>query len=180
MSKKRECIDDEMAAWIRRQRIFFTGTAPLSADGHVNVSPKGCESFRVLGPMEVAYQDYTGSGAETAAHVKENGRIVIMFCAFEGPPKIVRLHGRGTVIEPENPRYAELAALFPPNPGTRAIIHIAVTRVSDSCGYSVPLYDFKADRDVLNKWAETKGPEKLQAYRAEKNVRSVDGLPAFT
>jgi len=179
MSKQRENIDSEMAAWIARQRVFFTGTAPLSGEGHVNVSPKGCESFRVLGPMEVAYQDYTGSGAETAAHVKENGRIVIMFCAFEGPPKIVRLHGRGTVITPENPRFAELAALFPPNPGTRAILHIAVTRVSDSCGYSVPLYDFKADRDVLNKWAETKGPEKLQAYRAEKNVRSVDGLPAF-
>ena len=130
--------------------------------------------------MEVAYQDYTGSGAETAAHLRENGRNIIMFCAFEGTPKIVRLHGRGTVIMPENPRFAELAALFPPNPGTRAIIHIAVTRVSDSCGYSVPLYDFQADRDVLNKWAENKGPEKLQTYRAEKNVRSVDGLPAFT
>lgn len=180
MSKQRENIDPEMAAWIGRQRIFFTGTAPLSGDGHVNVSPKGCESFRVLGPIEVAYQDYTGSGAETAAHVRENGRIVIMFCAFEGPPKIVRLHGRGTVVTPENPRFAELIGLFPPNPGTRAIVHITVTRVSDSCGYSVPLYDFKADREVLNKWAETKGPEKLQAYRAEKNVRSVDGLPALT
>ena len=180
MSKQRECIDDEMAAWIRRQHVFFTGTAPLSGDGHVNVSPKGGESFRLLGPMEAAYQDYTGSGAETAAHLRENGRIIIMFCAFEGPPKIVRLHGRGTVVTPENPRFAALAALFPSHPGTRAIIHIAITRVSDSCGYSVPLYDFKADRDVLNKWAENKGPEKLRAYRAEKNVRSVDGLPAFT
>ena len=179
MSKQRDCIDDEMAAWIGRQRMFFTGTAPLSEDGHINVSPKGGEAFRVLGPLEVAYQDYTGSGAETAAHLRENGRIVIMFCAFEGPPKIVRLHGAGTVIPPEHPRFAELAALFPPNAGTRAIVLITVTRVSDSCGYSVPLYDFKSERDVLNKWAESRGPEKLQAYRAEKNVRSIDGLPAF-
>jgi hypothetical protein len=179
MSKQREHIDPEMAAWIGRQRVFFTGTAPLSGEGHVNVSPKGGEAFRVLGPLEVAYLDYTGSGAETAAHVQENGRIVIMFCAFEGPPKIVRLHGRGTVILPEDGRFRELAALFPDNPGRRAIVHVAVTRVSDSCGYSVPLYDFKEQRDVLDKWAEKQGPEKLQTYRATKNVRSVDGLPAF-
>jgi len=180
MSKQRDSIDSELANWIAQQRVFFVATAPLAADQHINVSPKGGDAFRVLGPLEAPYQDYTGSGAETAAHVKENGRIVIMFCAFEGPPKIVRLHGHGGIITPENPRFAELAALFPPNAGTRAIVHINVTRVSDSCGYSVPLYDFKAERDVLNKWAESKGPEKLQAYRAEKNVRSVDGLPAFT
>ena len=179
MSKQRECIDPEMAEWIGRQRIFFTGTAPLAEDGHVNVSPKGGEAFRVLGPLEVSYQDYTRSGAETAAHLRENGRIVIMFCAFEGPPKIVRLHGHGTVITPEHGRFAELAALFPPNAGTRAIVLITITRVSDSCGYSVPLYDFREEREVLNKWAESRGPEKLQAYRAEKNVRSIDGLPAF-
>ena len=179
MSKQHEHIDPEMAAWIRRQRIFFTGSAPLSGDGHINVSPKGGEAFRVLGPMEAAYLDYTGSGAETAAHVRENGRIVIMFCAFDGPPKIVRLHGRGTVLLPGEERFAELAGLFPDNPGTRAIVHIEVTRVSDSCGYSVPLYDFKEQRDVLDKWAEKQGPEKLQTYRATKNARSVDGLPAF-
>jgi len=179
MSKQREHIDAEMAAWIGRQRIFFTGTAPLSAEGHINVSPKGGEAFCVLGPMEVAYLDYTGSGAETAAHLRENGRIVIMFCAFEGPPKIVRLHGRGTVLTPDDARFAALAAHFPFNAGTRAIVHIAVTRVSDSCGFSVPLYDFKSPRDVLDRWAEKQGAEKLRDYRAEKNQRSIDGLPAF-
>jgi hypothetical protein len=179
MSKQRDNIDSEMAAWIGKQKIFFTGTAPLSEDGHVNVSPKGGEAFRVLGPLEAAYLDYTGSGAETAAHVRENRRIVIMFCAFDGPPKIVRLHGRGTVLTPEDARFAALATHFPHNPGTRAIMHIEVTRVSDSCGYSVPLYDFKSQRDVLDRWAEKQGPEKLETYRATKNQRSVDGLPAF-
>ena len=179
MSKQLESIDAGMAAWIAGQRMFFVSTAPLSADGHINVSPKGGEAFRVLGPLEVAYQDYTGSGAETAAHVRENGRIVIMFCAFDGPPKIVRLHGHGTVLTPEHPKFSELSALFPPNPGTRAIMHITVERVSDSCGYSVPLYDFRSQRDVLDRWAENHGPEKLEAYRAAKNQQSIDGLPAF-
>jgi hypothetical protein len=129
--------------------------------------------------MEVTYQDYTGSGAETAAHLRENGRIVIMFCAFEGPPKIVRLHGRGTVIAPDHARFAELAKLFPANPGTRAFIHIAVHRVSSSCGFSVPFYDYREPRDTLDAWAAKQGPEKMQAYRAGKNRKSIDGLPAF-
>ena len=179
MSKQLEKIDAELAAWIAKQRVFFVATAPLAPDGHINTSPKGGEAFRILGPMEVAYQDYTGSGAETAAHLRENGRIVIMFCAFEGPPKIVRLHGRGTVITPGHPRYAELEKLFPANAGTRAFIHIAVQRVADSCGYSVPFYDFCHHRDVLDKWAENQGPEKITAYRVQKNQRSIDGLPAF-
>jgi hypothetical protein len=159
--------------------MFFVGTAPLANDGHINNSPKGGESFRVLGPLEVAYQDYTGSGAETVAHLRENGRIVIMFCAFEGSPQIVRLHGTGSVIMPGDPRFEDLAKHFPENPGTRAIIHIEVTRITDSCGYSVPYYDYKGDRDGLDKWAKVKGPEKLDAYRAEKNQRSIDGLPSF-
>jgi hypothetical protein len=175
----RENISPELTAWIGAQRIFFVATAPLSGDGHINTSPKGGEAFRVLGPLEVAYQDYTGSGAETAAHLRENGRLVIMFCAFEGPPKIVRLHGRGTVLTPGQPRFAELAALFPPNPGTRAIIHLAVNRVSDSCGYSVPFFDYREHRDTLDRWAEKQGPEKMDAYRAKKNVKSIDALPAF-
>lgn len=179
MSNQRENISPELAAWIEKQRIFFVATAPLSPDGHVNTSPKGGEAFCILGPMEVAYQDYTGSGAETAAHLRENGRIVIMFCAFDGPPKIVRLHGRGTVITPEHPRFAEMAKHFPLNPGTRAFVHVAVTRVSDSCGYSVPFYDFRDHRDVLDKWANTQGPEKLADYRVRKNQKSIDGLPAF-
>lgn len=179
MSKRLANIDAELADWISDQHVFFVATAPLSADGHVNVSPKGGEAFRVLGPLEVAYQDYTGSGAETAAHLRENGRIVIMFCAFDGPPKIVRLHGRGTVITPDDARYAGLSGKFPPNPGTRAFVHVAVERVSSSCGYSVPFLDYRGDRDTLDRWAEKKGPEELQTYRANNNVQSIDGLPAF-
>jgi len=179
MSDLLDNIDTELAGWIAKQRVFFVATAPHGANGHINNSPKGGEAFRILGPMEVAYQDYTGSGAETVAHLRENGRIVIMFCAFEGPPKIVRLHGRGTVITPGHPRYLELEKLFPPNPGTRAFIHVSVQRVAESCGYSVPLYNFCSHRDMLDKWAETKGPEQIAAYRAQKNQRSIDGLPAF-
>jgi hypothetical protein len=180
MSKQRDNIDSDLAAWIARQRVFFVATAPLSADGHINTSPKGGDAFRVLGPLEVAYQDYTGSGAETAAHLRENSRIVVMFCAFDGPPMIVRLHGRGTVITPEHPRFSELAAHFRPNSGTRAMIHIAVTRVSDSCGYAVPCFDFREDRDTLDRWAAKKGPAGLADYRANKNQNSIDGLPAFS
>lgn len=179
MSKQHECIDPEMAEWIGRQRVFFVATAPLSADGHVNVSPKGGEAFRVLGPLEVAYQDYTGSGAETAAHLRENGRIVVMFCAFDGAPKIVRLHGRGTVITRNDPSFDTLSSKFPPNPGTRAIIRVAVTRVSDSCGFSVPFFDFRGSRDTLDRWAANQGLENLKAYRTRKNSVSIDGLPGF-
>jgi hypothetical protein len=180
MSKQREAIDADLAAWIAQQRVFFVATAPVSPHGHINSSPKGGESFRVLGALEVAYQDYTGSGAETAAHLRENGRIVVMFCAFDGPPKIVRLHGHGTLITPGHERFEELQALFPPKPGTRAIVHVAVSRVSDSCGYGVPLFDFRGHRDTLDRWAINQGPEKLDAYRAAKNQNSIDGLPAFT
>ena len=179
MGKLLESIDAELATWIAKQRLFFVATAPLSANGHVNTSPKGGEAFRLLGPMEVAYQDYTGSGAETVAHLRENGRVVIMFCALEGPPKIVRLHGRGTVITPDHARFAELAAHFPANSGTRAFIHVAVNRVSSSCGFSVPFFDYREHRSTLDDWAMKQGPEKLREYRAGKNQKSIDGLPAF-
>ena len=179
MSKQLPEIDPDLAAWIGRQKMFFVATAPLSPEGHVNVSPKGGESFRILGPMEAVYQDYTGSGAETAAHVRENGCNVIMFCAFEGPPRIVRLHGRGTLITAEHPRFGEFAGMFPAHPGTRAFLHVKVSRVSSSCGYSVPLYDFRGHRDTLERWAAERGPEKLKVYRSEKNRRSIDGLPAL-
>lgn len=179
MSKHHDHIDSELAAWIARQRIFFVGTAPLSPRGHINTSPKGGETFRVLGPLEVSYQDYTGSGAETAAHLRENGRIVLMFCALDGPPKIVRLHGHGTLITPDHGRFAELISLFPSHPGTRGFVHVAVTRVSSSCGHGVPLFDFRGDRDALDRWTAHQGAQKLQAYRAAKNQRSIDGLPAF-
>ena len=172
-------IEPELAEWIAKQKIFFVGSAPLSSEGHVNISPKGGEAFRVLGPLEVAYQDYTGSGAETAAHVRENGRIVIMFCAFEGGPKIVRLHGKAELLTPGHPEFADMMARFPENPGTRAIFHIKVDRVTDSCGFSVPFFDFKEHRETLDKWSENQGPQKILEYRAKKNVRSIDGLPAF-
>lgn len=179
MSKLYENITPELAAWIAGQRVFFVATAPLSPGGHINTSPKGGEAFRVLGPLEVAYQDYTGSGAETAAHLRENGRIVVMFCALDGPPKIVRLHGHGTVVTPGDDRFAGLAALFPANPGTRAFVHMAVRRISDSCGYAVPLYEFRGSRGTLDQWATHQGPEKVAAYRDAHNQTSIDGLPAF-
>lgn len=179
MSKKLEDIDVKLAEWIGLQKIFFVGTSPLSSSGHVNVSPKGGDSFRVLGPLEVAYLDYTGSGAETAAHLRENGRIVIMFCAFEGPPKIVRLHGTGTVVESGDPEFERLISHFPENPGTRSIVRIQVERVSDSCGYSIPYFDYVEPRETLDKWAANKGKDGLVEYRSTKNRSSIDGLPAF-
>lgn len=171
-------IDSKLATWISEQKMFFVGTAPLAQDGHVNLSPKGGDSFRVLEPLKVAYLDYTGSGAETIAHLRENGRIVIMFCAFDGPPKIARLHGTGEAIFSDDPRFADLAKNFPENPGTRAIILINVERVADSCGYSVPNYEYTGNRDVLDKWAATKGTDGVKAYQAQKNHTSIDGLPA--
>ena len=165
--------------WIAEQHLFFVATAPLARDGHVNCSPKGLDSLRVLGPAEIAYVDFTGSGAETLAHVRENGRIVLMFCAFAGAPKIVRIHGRGTIVEAGSPEFPRLRSEFPDHPGTRAIIRVAVTRISDSCGYAVPLLDFRSDRETLTRWTEAKGPEGLQAYREQKNACSIDGLPAL-
>jgi hypothetical protein len=179
MSKLLDSIDDDLARWIGRQHLFFVATAPLSPDGHINCSPKGRDSLRVLGPQEIVYLDYTGSGAETIAHLRENGRIIVMFCAFEGKPNIVRLHGRGEALPPEHPEFAPLSALFPPNPGSRSIIRVRIDRVSTSCGYAVPTYDFRQERDLLDKWAVTKGEKGLETYRASKNAASIDGLPAL-
>lgn len=179
MAKQLPEIDSELAAWISMQKMFFVGSAPLSEDGHVNVSPKGGDSFRVLGPMEVAYLDYTGSGAETVAHIRENRRLVIMFCAFDGGPKIVRLHGKASVLLPGEKRFEEIYELFPHNSGTRSIVCLEVERVSSACGFSVPYYDYRDKRDTLDRWSEAQGPEKLEEYRAAKNVKSIDGLAAF-
>lgn len=176
MGKTYPHISTELQQWIAHQKLFFVSTAPLSADGLVNCSPKGLDSFRILDAHTVAYQDLTGSGVETIAHLRENGRIVIMFCAFDGPPKIVRLHGTGEVITPGHGDFEKLSSLFPQHLGTRAYIRINVTRISDSCGYAVPLYEFKKDRDVLDKWAANKGKEGLIEYRATKNTQSIDGL----
>lgn len=180
MSKLRENMDEELAAWLRDQHIFFVATAPLSGEGHINCSPKGGDCLRVLGPMEVAYIDYTGSGAETAAHLRENGRIVLMFCAFQGKPNIARLHGIGEVITPGESRFEPMARQFPANPGTRCIVHVRVTRVSTSCGFAVPFMDFLEERESLNKWAASKGSDGLKEYRSSKNARSIDGLPALS
>lgn len=179
MGKTYDGITPELREWIAAQHMFFVATAPLAAAGHVNCSPKGGDAFRVLGPREVAYADLTGSGAETVAHLRENGRIVVMFCAFTGGPKIVRLHGRGEVLEPGDAGFERLRSHFPDMQGLRAIIRIEVTRVSDSCGYAVPRYDFVEPRDVLDKWAAAKGDEGLVEYRRQKNRESIDGLPAL-
>lgn len=179
MGKVYESINESLVQWIERQHMFFVASAPLSATGSVNVSPKGGDALRILGPNEVAYLDYTGSGIETLAHLRENGRIVLMFCAFEGPPKIVRLHGRGEAIPCSDARFSEYAEHFPKHPGARAVIRIDVSRVSDSCGYSVPLYDFKEPRTVLDQWAQGKTTEELAQYRENRNATSIDGLPGW-
>ncbi len=179
MGKVFDAIDEKLAAWLRAQRMFFVATAPLAGNGHVNLSPKGHDSFAVLGPREVGYVDFTGSGIETVAHLRENGRIVLMFCAFEGPPRIVRLYGRGAVHMPGDARFDEVVGRFPSYAGTRAVIRVALDRIADSCGYAIPLYDYRGERTQLGDWSDRKGPDGLRAYRAENNAKSIDGLPGL-
>lgn len=180
MSKEHAEIGERLAAFMLAQPMFFVGTAPADGEGHVNVSPKGLAgSFAVLGPHEVAYLDLTGSGAETVAHLRDDGRICLMFCAFEGPPNIVRLHGRGEVVLPDAARFAALAARFADHPGRRAIIRVDVDRVSDSCGFGVPRMALEGDRDQLVRWARSKGDDGLEEYRRTRNARSIDGLPSL-
>ena len=179
MSRVYDAIDDRLAAWIRRQPVFFTATAPSGDDGHVNVSPKGLDTLAVLGPTTVAYLDLTGSGVETIAHLRQNGRICVMLCAFEGPPRILRLQGRGEVLEPDHPDFAGLVKGFPPYEGVRSVIRIRCDRIADSCGYGVPLLRYEGDRARLADWAAKKGPKGLEAYRAKNNARSIDGLPGL-
>jgi hypothetical protein len=172
-------IDTALEGFIRSQRMFFVATAPLSVSGHVNVSPKGLDTLRILGPHSLAYLDHVGSGAETIAHVRENGRLVVMVCAFQGAPRIVRIHGRGEVLEPQDPEFAGLRSLFPPEPGGRAIVRLLVERISDSCGFGVPLYVFEGDRSQLVDWGVRKGEQGLRQYQQTKNKVSIDGLPAL-
>jgi predicted pyridoxine 5'-phosphate oxidase superfamily flavin-nucleotide-binding protein len=180
MGKVFDGIDQKLASWLQAQPMFFVATAPLAGDGLVNCSPKALAgTFAVLGERSVAYLDLTGSGVETIAHVRENGRIVLMFCAFNGRPRIVRLHGRGEPVLPDDPRFAGLASHFGRRPGVRSVMLVEVGRISDSCGYGVPLMDFVGDRDVFELWAAKKGENGLIAYRAEKNAVSVDGLPGL-
>lgn len=180
MAKVYDGIDTRLRQFVESQPVFFVATAPSGDAGHVNCSPKGNrDNLVVLGDHEVAYQDMTGSGVETIAHLRENGRIVLMFCTFEGPPRIVRLHGRGEVVTAGHPRFEELAGRFRPHLSFRAVIRVDVERVSDSCGYGVPLMPFREHRDNLDHWAEKKGPEGVPAYRAEKNAASIDDLPGL-
>jgi hypothetical protein len=188
MGKIFEGIDDHMRDWIARQSLFFVGTAPLQGDGHINVSPKGpIGTLRVLDDHTVAYLDMIGSGAETIAHLQENGRIVVMLCAFEGPPRIVRLHGRGEFILAGDPRFDELndrCGFDQPEvaEARRAIVRVDVTRVADSCGYGVPLMSFEGLRPHQDAWAQKKmrvgDAEALLDYQRQKNATSLDGLPA--
>jgi hypothetical protein len=179
MGKEYEGIDAALAAWIEAQPMFFVATAPRSDEGLVNCSPRGHDTLRVLDGRRVAWLDLTGSGAETIAHLRENGRICLMLCAFDGPPRIVRLQGRGCVHELGTPAFAEFAPRFPPLPGARAVIDVTVTRIADSCGYAVPRMELVEQRDVLERWAEKRGEAGLAAYRRERNARSLDGLPAW-
>jgi hypothetical protein len=181
MAKIFDAIDDRLRAWIARQRMFFVGTAPTGDEGHVNVSPKGpIETLRVLDEHTVAYLDLVGSGAETIAHLKENGRIVVMLCSFDGPPRIVRLHGRGAVLETDAIDFPGVDVLPEQR---RTIIRVEVQRIADSCGFGVPLMQYEGERPQSRAWAERKlakeGPAALDAYVADKNAVSIDGLPAL-
>lgn len=179
MGKTYTAIDDRLRDFLGAQRLFFVATAPSGDGGHVNVSPKGLDTFRIIDDHTVAYLDLTGSGVETISHLRQNGRVTLMFCALEGAPLIVRLYGRGTVLEPAHPDFAALAPRFPALPGVRSVIRVALDRITDSCGYGVPLYRHEGPRRQLTDWAEHKGPEGIAAYQRERNARSIDGLPGL-
>lgn len=179
MAKIFDSIDRNLKSWIEEQPMWFVATAPLGADGHVNMSPRGHDSFSVLGAHRVGWVDYTGSGVETIAHIRENGRVCLMFNSFGSRPRIVRLHGRGSVFLPGEATFEEVAALHPEHPSTRAVITVDVTRISDSCGWGVPVMEMTGERDLLRLRAEKKGTDGMAEYRAERNARSIDGLPGF-
>jgi len=172
-------LDEAMIDWIGAQHVFFVASAPTEG-GHVNLSPKGHDCLRVLSPLSVAYLDLTGSGAETIAHLGDNGRLTIMFCAFEGPPRILRLFGAGSVHLRGSDRFNEMAGTFSDIPGARAIIELTIDRVQTSCGYAVPFMDYREERPTLQQWAARKGDEGLARYWSDKNTTSIDGLPAIS
>lgn len=180
MGKIYDGLDDKLQAFIGSQKMFFVATAPLAEDGLINLSPKGMDgTFQILDDKTVAYLDLVGSGIETVAHVRQNGRLTIMFCAFDGPPKILRLYGKGDVIEPDDAEYAELAPRFPDLPGARTIVRLRCERIADACGFAVPLMDYRQDRRVLTDYAVQKGPDGLREYKEKKNRHSLDGLPGL-
>lgn len=173
MAERFTRLDEKLKAFIRAQHLYFVGTA--GAQGHVNVSPKGMDSFRILDDSTVAWLNLTGSGNETAAHVLENGRMTVMFCSFDKQPLIMRLFGLATVIHPRDARWAELSALFPAHPGARQVFVLALELVLTSCGYGVPYYRLEGERPTLTKWAENRGEAGIRDYWAEKNTKSIDG-----
>ena len=179
MGKIFDGIDDALATWIAAQPLWFVATAPLAADGRVNVSPRGHDTFSVLGPRRVGWVDYTGSGVETIAHLRENGRVCVMFASYSSRPRIVRLHGYGSVAMPGDAVFDEVVARHPAHPGTRAVVIVDVERVSDSCGFGVPVMELVGERDLLRLSAHKRGPDGMDAYRAEKNAVSIDGLPGL-
>ena len=179
MGKDYTEIDARIQRWIERQSIFFVATAPLSRDGLVNCSPKGGDTLRVTGPRQLAYVDYGGSGIETVAHIRENDRITIMLCAFDGPPKIYRFFGRGTVLEPQDDGFEAMLKKFPEQFTCRNIIVVDVDRIMDSCGYAVPEYDFRKHRESMQNWVDARTEQDLQDYRRENNTQSLDGLPGL-
>lgn len=179
MGKVYEELTPKLKAFISEQKLFFVGTAPLSDKGHVNISPKGMDSLRVLDNKTIAYLDVTGSGIETISHIKENGRLVCMFCAFEGKPFILRLHGQGSVIESADDDFPTLRAHFDDLPGVRSIIRLDITRIADSCGWNVPLYAYEGTRDYYQNYADKLGPEGIREGQLASNMRSIDGLPGL-
>jgi hypothetical protein len=172
-------IDARLREFVAAQHVFFVASAPAGSGGHVNLSPKGLDTLRVLGPRELAYLDYVGSGAETIAHLRENGRITLMWCAFEGPPRILRMHGRAEALEPGDAGFERLRPLFPESPRARSIIRVDVERIADSCGYGVPLLRYEGERTQLADWCERKGDSGLEQYQREHNAQSIDRLPAL-
>ena len=176
MGKEYTEIDSGIQRWMKRQHVFFVSTAPLQAGGHVNCSPKGLDSLVVLTPTRLAYADLGGSGIETVAHVKENGRITLMMCAFDGPPRIYRFYGMGSVLEPHDEGFADLVAKFPKLPSVRNVVVIDVAHIADSCGFGVPMYEFRKQRDSFDNYMSDKDEEYLQKVRRERNATSIDGL----
>ena len=179
MSSVYEELDETLIGFIRRQRLFFVATAPLSADGSVNVSPKGYDSLAIIDARTVAYLDLGGSGIETHAHLRENGRITLMFCAFEGPANILRLYGRGEACAFDDPGFEEKLALFPGFDRARAVITVRIHRIADSCGWGVPFFDFQGERDQLRRWVDARPHEEWASRRYEANALSIDGLPGL-
>jgi len=179
MAKVHPNITPELTAWIAQQPMYFMASAPLAEDSHINLSPRGLDSFQVLNKDEIIILDLTGSGNETAAHLAQNGRLTVMFCAFVGAPQILRLYGQASVIRPDEEKWSEFRSHFADDiAGVRQIFHQCVSRVQTSCGYGVPLMDLQSQRDLLPNWATRRGEDGIQDYQLEKNATSIDGLPA--